>query len=202
MYLQTRCWQIDLKMNILLILLHRDTLTYSEEKGSEELLCGKQTPQRLLTLWFMKGGGEVERMKERKREWEMDTAKSALGVSVLAAHLLIDLSIDPAFCLWVFFPSMVLNSMLTVSSPSPSSPSFTFTSHLTSLSIHLSIPPSILPHSFWMLCDALQSHIINGRGSWKMICTYLGDFSIVVIDNTFTDTTRLFHLSFSVLLCF
>lgn len=32
----------------------------------------------------------------------MDTAKSALGVSVLAAHLLIDLSIDPTFRLWVF----------------------------------------------------------------------------------------------------
>lgn len=50
MYLQTRCWQIDSKTNILLILLHRDSLTYSKEKGSEERVCGKQTPQQLLTL--------------------------------------------------------------------------------------------------------------------------------------------------------
>lgn len=51
----------------------------------------------------MKGGGVVgKNERERKRECEMDTAKSALGVSVLAAHLLIDLSIDPTFRLWVF----------------------------------------------------------------------------------------------------
>lgn len=143
MYLQTRCWQIDLKMNILLILLHRDTLTYSEEKGSEELLCGKQTPQRLLTLWFMKGG-EVERMKERKREWEMDTAKSALGVSVLAAHLLIDLSIDPAFCLWVFFSFNGFKQHADRVLPLSLLSFFHF--HLSShLSLHPSIHPSIYP---------------------------------------------------------
>lgn len=141
--------------------------------------------------------GGVERMKkERKREWEMDTAKSALGVSVLAAHLLIDLSIDPAFCLWVFSPWMVLSSMLTISSPSASLLSFTFNPHLTSLYIHLSIPPSILPHSLWMPCDAPQSRTINGRGSWKTICTYLGDFTIVVMANIYLFTTRLFHLLF------
>lgn len=51
------------------------------------------------------GGGVCgKNERERKREWKMDTAKSALGVSVLAAHLLIDLSIDPALRLWVYFP--------------------------------------------------------------------------------------------------
>lgn len=140
-----------------------------------------------------RGGGKNER--ERKREWEMDTAKSALGVSVLAAHLLIDLSIDPTFCLWVFFPWMVLSSMLTMSSPSPSLLSFTFTPHLTSF-FHLSIPPSILPHSPRMLCDALQSHTINGKGSWKMICTHLGDFTLVLLANIFIYTTRHFQLLF------
>lgn len=180
------CWQDVGKLTrrrISCLFCCTETHSHTARKKVERNLCVEN--KHLSDCWHCdswKGGGGGKNERQRKREWEMDTAKSALGVTVLAAHLLIDLSIDPAFCLWVFslngfkqHADHVLPLSLLSLSPLISP---------LSLSIHLSIPLSTLPHSLWMLCDALQSHTINGRGSWKMIFTYLGDITVVVMAYT------------------